>query len=55
MRFYVVNHNLSVGDIRIIGITSSSVFLIGDTQFITASSIFDTPPEAITFKPLVRL
>jgi len=55
MQFNVVNHGLSVGDIKIIGITSSSVFLIGDTQFITMSSIFDTPPEALSFKPYVRL
>ncbi|TCS79419.1 spore gernimation protein GerPD [Tepidibacillus fermentans] len=55
MKFHVINHNLFVGNIKVIGITSSAVFLIGDTHYITASSIYDTPPEAVTFLPLVRL
>lgn len=55
MDFTVINHEISVGDIRIVAIASSSVFLIGDTQVITPSSIFDTPPESLLIGPLVPL
>ncbi|MGM7683853.1 spore gernimation protein GerPD [Bacillus sp. SM2101] len=47
MNFTVTNRNLCVGDIRMIGVSSSSVFLVGDTHSITLSSIFDTPPESL--------
>jgi spore germination protein PD len=47
MNFQVTNKALCVGDIRIIGVSSSSVFLIGDTEQIICSSIFDTPPESV--------
>jgi spore germination protein PD len=47
MNFQVINKALCVGDIRIIGVASSSVFLIGDTESIVCSSIYDTPPESI--------
>jgi spore germination protein PD len=55
MNFTVVNKEISVGDIRIIGVTSSSVFLIGDADVITLSSLFDTPPESLIIGPLVPL
>ncbi|MEK3722255.1 spore gernimation protein GerPD [Paenibacillus sp. FSL H8-0034] len=55
MNFHVTNHALCVGDVRIIGVSSSSVFLIGDTQTIVCSSIFDTPPEAVSSGPLTPL
>lgn len=47
MNIQVTNKMLSVGDVRIIGVSSSSVFLIGDTEQIICSSIFDTPPEPV--------
>ncbi|MBU7590981.1 spore gernimation protein GerPD [Metabacillus halosaccharovorans] len=55
MNFTVVNRNIEVGNIRIVGVASSSVFLIGDTQTISLSSIFDTPPESLIIGPLVPL
>ncbi|NHN28290.1 spore gernimation protein GerPD [Paenibacillus agricola] len=55
MNFHVTNKALCVGDIRIIGVSSSSVFLIGDTQTILCSSIFDTPPESVMIGPLTPL
>jgi len=55
MNFHVTNKVLCVGDIRLLGISSSSVFLIGDTEQIICSSIFDTPPESIIVGPLVPL
>jgi spore germination protein PD len=47
MNIQVTNKSLCVGDIRIIGVASSSVVLIGDTESIVCSSIFDTPPESV--------
>jgi spore germination protein PD len=55
MNFTVVNKKISVGDIRIIGVTSSSLFLIGDAEVITLSALFDTPPESLIIGPLVPL
>ncbi|MCM3442444.1 spore gernimation protein GerPD [Metabacillus halosaccharovorans] len=55
MNFTVVNRNIEVGNIRVVGVASSSVFLIGDTQTISLSSIFDTPPESLIIGPLVPL
>ncbi|MFD2613148.1 spore gernimation protein GerPD [Paenibacillus gansuensis] len=55
MKLYVENKQLSVGSIKITGVTSSSIVLIGDTQTVTCSSIFDTPPESLIIGPLVPL
>jgi spore germination protein PD len=55
MNFKVVNKEIAVGDIRIVGVSSSSLFIIGDTQVITLASAFDTPPEAVIIGPLVPL
>lgn len=55
MNFIVHNHGISVGDIKVIGVSTSSVFLIGDTDSIACSSIFDTPPEALIIGPFVPL
>lgn len=52
---HVENKQLSVGVIRIIGVASSSVVLVGDTREINCSSIFDTPPESLIIGPLVPL
>lgn len=55
MNMQVENKELTVGSVQIAGVSSSSVFLIGDTQCITLSSIFDTPPESLIIGPLVPL
>ncbi|TXK74836.1 spore gernimation protein GerPD [Paenibacillus sp. N3.4] len=55
MNLYVENKQLFVGGVRIIGVASSSVFLIGDTEVITLSSMFDTPPESVIISPFVPL
>lgn len=47
MNMHVTNEQLSVGNIRIIGVSASSVFLIGDTREITLSSFFDAFPEIL--------
>jgi spore germination protein PD len=55
LNFQVVNKQITVGDVRIIGVASASVFLIGDTEEICLSSMFDTPPESMIMGPLVPL
>jgi spore germination protein PD len=55
MNFTVENKQLNVGSIQIVGISSSSLLLIGDTHTIKCSSIFDTPPESLIIGPLVPL
>lgn len=55
MNFTVINRNISVGNIDITGVSSSSVFLVGDTDSICLSSIFDTPPESLIIGPFVPL
>jgi spore germination protein PD len=55
MDFYVENKEIAVGSVKIIGVSASSVFLIGDTEVITCSSIFDTPPESIIVGNLAPL
>jgi spore germination protein PD len=55
LNFHVENKQISVGEVRIIAVASSSVFLIGDTEEIILSSMFDTPPESIIVGPLVPL
>lgn len=51
----VVNERLEVGHIRIMAVGSSSVVLIGDTERIALSSVFDTPPESVIVGPLIPL
>ncbi|MDQ0902549.1 MULTISPECIES: spore gernimation protein GerPD [unclassified Paenibacillus] len=55
MNLHVENKQLFVGDVRIIGVAISSIFLIGDTEVISLSSMFDTPPESIIISPFVPL
>lgn len=55
MKIEVVNKEISVGEIRIIAVASSSVVLIGDTDEVTLSSMLDSPPEIVTVGPIVPL
>jgi spore germination protein PD len=43
----VTNGPVSVGSIRVIGVSLSASLLLGDTESITLSSYFDTPPESV--------
>lgn len=47
MNFYVENKDIAVGVVNNVGVSAASVFLIGDTEVVTLSSIFDTPPESL--------
>lgn len=55
MNFEVVNHDICIGSIRLIGVASSSVLLVGDTNTIQLTSLFDTPPESLIIGPFVPL
>lgn len=55
MNFQVYNRDLHVENIRVIGVSSSSVFLIGDTKTIQLNSFFDTPAESLIIGPFVPL
>lgn len=47
MNHVVHNYGLHVGNIRVTGVSGSSLFLIGDTQTVRLQSFFDTPPESL--------
>lgn len=47
MKVLVVNKELNVGAVKVISISGSSVFLVGDTQTINCSSTFDSITEYI--------
>lgn len=51
MNFIVHNYGLHVGQIRVSGVTSSSLFHIGDSQTVRLQSFFDTPPESLIIGP----
>ncbi len=55
IRMTVANRGVSVGSIRVVGLASASVLLVGDVQTIRNSSIFDTPPESVIVGPLQPL
>ncbi|UII56943.1 spore gernimation protein GerPD [Cytobacillus spongiae] len=55
MIFQVYNRNLCVGDIEVVGVSSSSLLMIGDTQTIQLASTFDTPAESLIIGPFVPL
>ena len=55
MIYEVYNRDLSVEYIRIIGVSSSSLVMVGDTQTIQLASAFDTPAESLIIGPFVPL
>jgi spore germination protein PD len=55
MNFEVYNRELQVDTIRILGVASSSLVMIGDTQTIQLASAFDTPAESLIIGPFVPL
>lgn len=55
MELNVINKELSVGNIEITGVTTSSLFLVGDVNCVQLASTFDTPPESLIIGPFVPL
>ncbi|EIJ81911.1 spore germination protein GerPD [Bacillus methanolicus PB1] len=55
MNFHVHNREICVGSIRVIGVSSSSLLMVGDAQTIQLAAAFDTPPESLIIGPFVPL
>ncbi|MDF2607151.1 MAG: spore gernimation protein GerPD [Bacillales bacterium] len=55
MNFSVINRELKVLNIDLGTVTSSSVFLVGDTNYILLNAYFDTPPESLILTPFVPI
>ncbi|MBT2678138.1 spore gernimation protein GerPD [Bacillus sp. ISL-35] len=55
MNFQVYNRDICVGDIRIIGVSSSSLLMVGDAENINLAATFDTPAESLIIGPFVPL
>jgi spore germination protein PD len=55
MNYTVINRDVHVGDIHVIAVASSAIFLIGDADVINLASAFDTPPESLIIGPFVPL
>jgi spore germination protein PD len=55
MIFEVYNREICVDMIRVIGVASSSVLMVGDTQTIQLAATFDTPAESLIIGPFVPL
>ena len=51
----VTNGPVSVGSICLVGVSSSSALLLGDTESFTLYSYFDTPPESVIVGALAPL
>jgi spore germination protein PD len=55
MNFQVYNRDICVGDIRVVGVSSSSLLMVGDAQTIQLAATFDTPAESLIIGPFVPL
>lgn len=55
MNFEVYNRELFVQNIKVTGVASSSLVLIGDAETIQLASTFDTPAESLIIGPFVPL
>jgi spore germination protein PD len=55
MIFEVYNRELLVENINIIGVASSSLVMVGDTETIQLACTFDTPAESLIIGPFVPL
>ena len=51
----VTNREIMIGNINVLGVASSSLILVGDTEVVTLSSMLDAPPEAVTLQQPVPL
>ncbi|PLR81965.1 spore gernimation protein GerPD [Bacillus canaveralius] len=55
MNFHVLNREICVGHIQVIGVSSSSLLMVGDANTIQLASAFDTPAESLIIGPFVPL
>ncbi|RPF52063.1 spore gernimation protein GerPD [Aquisalibacillus elongatus] len=50
MKVNIYNDELNVNYIEVDGVSTSSLFVIGDVEHLQLASRFDTPPEAYIFE-----
>ncbi|MEI5906489.1 spore gernimation protein GerPD [Bacillus spongiae] len=55
MNLQVINRDLNVRNMRVSGVASSSMILVGDANTIQLASTFDTPPESLIIGPFVPI
>ncbi|WAA08690.1 spore gernimation protein GerPD [Fervidibacillus albus] len=55
MMLDVENREIYVGNVKIYGVSASSIVLIGDTNSIQLASSFDTPLESLEIGPFLPL
>lgn len=55
MIYEVYNRDICVDTIRVIGVASASLLMVGDTQTIQLAATFDTPAESLIIGPFVPL
>ncbi|WP_458415324.1 spore gernimation protein GerPD [Schinkia sp. CFF1] len=55
MNFTVINRDLTVCNVKVTGVSVSSVLLIGDANTISMASAFDTPAESLIIGPQVTI
>ncbi|SFE75488.1 hypothetical protein SAMN05428981_10837 [Bacillus sp. OV194] len=53
MNVKVINRKLAVHEVNIVGVSISSILLIGDAESISTGSAFDTPPTSLVVGPLL--
>ncbi|MFC5403975.1 spore gernimation protein GerPD [Cohnella soli] len=51
----VNNGPVQIGCMTLVGVSSSSALLIGDTESFSLYSYFDTPPESVIVGPLAPM
>lgn len=51
MKVTVINRDINVNAVKVVSISGSSVFLVGDTQQINCSSAFDSVIEYTSSTP----
>ncbi|MGG1572052.1 hypothetical protein [Fictibacillus sp. NRS-1165] len=53
MHVKVINRKIAVHELDIMGVSISSILLIGDAESISSGSAFDTPPTSLVVGPLL--
>ncbi|MGE8205181.1 spore gernimation protein GerPD [Heyndrickxia sp. NPDC080065] len=52
MELNVINREVNVGSVHIIGLATSALFIIGDAETVQQATTFDTPAESLIVGPL---
>ncbi|GEL78350.1 spore gernimation protein GerPD [Tenuibacillus multivorans] len=50
MEVNIFNDELEVGRVEVNGVSTSSMFIVGDVEHLQLASRYDTPPEAYVYE-----